>query len=356
MHVSRLLSFASVATVAIFLVSCDKKRSPNWELTDIAKTSITTGLADVPDPEAPLAPQIYQIDPDSKPTNRDQLPSTPKTDNSKDELRFIAYNVENWLTMDRFTGKKMVKGVPKPEAEKNAVVKILVSNTPDVIGICEIGEAADLAEIQELLKAQGLDLPHSHFTSGFDPVRRLGLLSRYPIVATAKAAEMKYRMQGRTFGINRGILDATVSTNGKIYRFLGVHLKSKREVQEGDQEQMRINEAHLLRKHVNSIFRTDPKVRLIVYGDLNDSYPSKAVRIVTGSTDVDKRLMSIYFKDRNAEAWTYHWKDQDIYSRIDFVTISDALRNEINFSKCRIIDDHGWDSASDHRALLAVFK
>jgi hypothetical protein len=87
-------------------------------------------------------------------------------------LRFITYNVENWLTMDRYVDRKVLKGAPKPESEKQAVVAILARYTPDAIGLCEIGETSDLAEIQQDLKAAGLDLPHSYYTGGSDPTRR----------------------------------------------------------------------------------------------------------------------------------------------------------------------------------------
>lgn len=173
--------------------------------------------------------------------------------------------------MDRYVNRKNLKGAPKPDSEKEAVVKILTKNTPDVIGLCEIGEASDLAEIQQKLKAAGLDLPHSHYTGGSDPTRHLGVLSRFPITSTAKPAQSEYQLAGNTFSINRGILDATITAHGKTYHFLGVHLKSKRESEQGDQEAIRFNEALLLRKHINSIFATDAEARLIAYGDFNDT-------------------------------------------------------------------------------------
>ena len=258
--------------------------------------------------------------------------------------------------MDRYIDNKLVNKRPKPDTEKKAVINLLAANSPDVIGLCEIGEATDLAEIQESLKAAGLDLPHSQYTGGSDPVRHIGLLSRFPIASTAKPLETEYQLKGQTLGINRGILAVTINVSGKSYRFVGVHLKSKREVEQHDQEEMRDHEAHLLRRHLDSIFQADPKARLIVYGDFNDTYPSKAVRSITSSPDEWQRMIPIYFKDSHGEAWTHHWKGQDIYSRIDYVTISSTLKPEVNFHACHIIDDPLCDQASDHRPLLAVVK
>ncbi|NJR43475.1 MAG: hypothetical protein HC767_13250 [Akkermansiaceae bacterium] len=67
-------------------------------------------------------------------------------------LRFICYNVENWLSMDRYVDQKSLKDAPKPESERQAVISILARHAPDVIGLSEIGQPADLAEIQQRLK------------------------------------------------------------------------------------------------------------------------------------------------------------------------------------------------------------
>ena len=45
-----------------------------------------------------------------------------------------------------------------------------------------------------------------------------------------------------------------------------VDLKSKREITEADQAQMRRNEARLLRKHLNVIFTQEPGARILAYG------------------------------------------------------------------------------------------
>ena len=258
--------------------------------------------------------------------------------------------------MDRYVDRKALKNSPKPDSEKQAVIEILTSNSPEVIGLSEIGDARDLAEIQESLKAAGLDLPHLHYTGGSDPVRHLGLLSRYPIISTAKPAESKFQLNGRPYEISRGILDATIEAHGKPYRFLGVHLKSKREVEYADQEQLRINEARLLRRHIDSILATDSNARLVVYGDFNDTRPSKAFKTVTGSYNSPGYITAIPFKDSRGHAWTHYWGLHDIYSRIDFVGVTAALRPEVEFEISHIIDGPPWDKASDHRALLAIFK
>ena len=342
----RLVVLTLCAILALSASSCGKSSgTPDWDQT--AENSAATGETSSKAPEP--KPQ-----PDN--TNTQAPPAADQPLGQTTGLRFIAYNVENWLKMDRFVDNKQLKDSPKPESEKKAVIKLLADNKPDIIGLCEIGQAKDLAEIQESLKAAGLDLPHSHFTGGSDPTRHLGLLSRFPIVSTAKPAETDFRLNGQTFSINRGILDATVNARGKTYRFLGVHLKSKRAIEEADQEEMRIHEARLLRCHVDALLRENPQARLVVYGDFNDTRPTRTFKTVTGNYNSPGYLTALPAKDSRGHAWTHHWAPHDIYSRIDFIAVTRALRPELDFQNSYIIDDPGWEEASDHRPILAIFR
>lgn len=337
-------SLAACAILALGLVSCDNKGgTPDWDTPGGEAPAIEAATPESPaEPSAPAPlPAV--------------VPPKPATAPSTSGFRFIAYNVQNWLTMDRYVDRKLQENTPKPAEEKEAVIRLLVAATPDVIGLCEIGEAADLAEIQQMLQSAGLDLPHSHYTGGSDPVRHLGLLSRFPITSTGKPAQTDFRLQGRTFSINRGILDATIEARGKPYRFLGVHLKSKRPIDEADQEELRVHEARLLRRHVDALLKEDPQARLVVYGDFNDTRPTRTFKTITGSYNDPGYLTALPLKDSRGHAWTHHWAPHDIYSRIDFITVSRALRSEVDFRNSHIIDSQDWEKASDHRALLAIF-
>jgi endonuclease/exonuclease/phosphatase family metal-dependent hydrolase len=345
--VLRCLGAVSCAVVLVSISACEKKGTPTWGSPG-NETAPTATRAAVP-------PQISKSV--TKPVKGGAIsqqvsPQPP----SEVGLRFISYNVENWLTTDRRVGQKNLKGAPKPDSEKQAVVQILTRHAPDVIGLCEIGTPADLAEIQGQLKAAGLDLPHSHYTGGSDPERHLGLLSRFPIISTATPEEMEYQLTGRTYAINRGILDSTIETHGKSYRFVGVHLKSKRDSEQGDQEQIRLNEARLLRRHVDSILKADENARLIVYGDFNDTRATPTIKTISGKYNDPSYLTAIPAKDSQNHAWTHFWELRDIYSRLDFIMVSHGIRQETDFPAAKIIDDPDWNDASDHRAVLAVFK
>jgi len=313
--------------------SCDRKSAPDGNGDAVDRAAVDPAhIQDRPEPAAATA----------------KVPGR--------ELRFLSYNVENWLTMERYENRRAVGRKTKPAAEKNEVIRIMAASRPDVIGLCEIGTREDLKEIQRMMEDAGVKLPYLHHSTGADAVRALGLLSRHPIVANEVPPVLEYRLQGKTFGMGRGILDATVQADDGKLRFLGVHLKSKRPIPDGDQELMRVNEARLLRKHVDSIFQSDPKAALVVYGDFNDTFPSVTVRTITSHTDAAFRLRPVYLRDSRRQAWTHHWAPHDIYSRIDFVTVSAALRNRVDYKASHIIDDDAWDKASDHRPLMVVFR
>lgn len=344
------------ACVLAVAPSCHKKNgSPAWGNPGVPAPAVAPPAL----PKAQPAPATTNASPATEPLEDREPPETttaPTAGTGSEGLRFITYNVENWLTMDRYVDHKSLKGAPKPDSQKEAIIKILARHAPDVIGLCEVGQASDLAEVQERLKAAGLDLPNSQYVGGSDPVRHLGFLSRFPIKSTAKPVVTEYQLAGQTFSINRGILDVSLDARGKSYRFVGVHLKSKRESEQGDQEAIRMNEARLLRRHIDSILKTDAQARIVVYGDFNDTRATPAIKMVTGNYNDPAYLTAIPAKDSRNEAWTHYWALNDIYSRIDFIMVTRGLRDEVNFPAAKIIDDAEWNDGSDHRAVMAIFK
>lgn len=317
------------------LVSCEKEPTTSgWEGEEV--------VADTSPPAEP---------------GPDEPPATePVVAAATDTLRFIAYNVENWLTMDRYIDRKRVNGKPKPESEREAVVTIIARHQPDVLGLCEIGTPEDLADLQDRLKSAGVDLPHAHHTGGSDDTRRLAMLSKHPFSDVELHEELEYELEGRTFGMGRGILDVTVDSPVGEVRFLGAHLKSKREIPEADQEMMRRAEAHLLREQATKVLTADPATALIVYGDLNDTRNSSSVRTIRGPRSGPLKLGMAWLKDERGQTWTHFWSHQDVYSRFDYVLFSEPITERAVWDDCKLLDDPEWEEASDHRATLFVIQ
>jgi len=333
---------------AFFLVfagsSCkDKDKSSDWS-------------GQSPPPAAP-APAPAKTTPVATPA-----PAVPEPAISEEEaldgthVRLVTYNVENWLTMDRYVKGKQVQGAPKPESERHAVTEAILSAKPDILGVSEIGDEKDVKDLQKHLADAGLTLPHFHLNRGADATRSLVILSRFPIGKTVAHENLSYQLGAKKYGMQRGILDATIDTPAGAFRFLGVHLKSKREVEEGDQEEMRRQEAHLFRREIDSILESDPQARLVVYGDFNDTRQSPTVKTVHGPGNGPRSLNMIALKDSRGQYWTHYWDFQDVYTRIDYVLVSQALRRSVEWDMSKIIDNEAVAGASDHRPLLVILK
>lgn len=267
---------------------------------------------------------------------------------------FLAYNLKNWLTMRRYVdGERVLSG--KPEDEKNAVYDIILLKKPDILGICEIGSPEDLSAFTDGLKARGLDYPYVEHTQGIDKYRTLALLSRFPLTQKDSQTELSYTLGDRKWLISRGILDVTVDTPLGEIRFMGCHLKSKREIPEADQAEIRLNEAILLRKRIVEALEADPDAKLVVYGDMNDTRSSEAVRELIGRRNSKTGLEIVDAKDDRQTTWTHHWAREDIYSRLDYAMVSYGLVPFIDEIRSELLYPEQWRVASDHRAIYLPF-
>ncbi len=269
-------------------------------------------------------------------------------------VTLVVYNVENYLAMERRVGGKVVPDAPKPEKEIAALLEGLVEVAPDMLGVSEIGGPSFVADLQERLRARGIDLPHTELvrdSSGND--RNVAFLSRFPIVQRRSRDDYVYALDGVRHAFQRGVLDVEVEIRPDYrLRYVGLHLKSKREVPEGDQALMRLSEARLARAHIDRIFEEDPDVNLIVAGDFNDYRSEPPVRTVQGTYRSPEFLASLTLADEFGFRWTHHWAFADVYSRIDFVLYSEGMAREIDRKASRIHHWKGWREASDHRPLV----
>jgi endonuclease/exonuclease/phosphatase family metal-dependent hydrolase len=258
--------------------------------------------------------------------------------------------------MDRFDQQtyKSLPSAPKPEDERQRVVKILAAIKPDILGVCEIGNADDLADLQKRLKAGGIDLPHTELAHGGDETRRLAILSRLPIKLRNSQTDLKYQLGAQTLPFQRGILHVTIPITPTFdLHCVGVHLKSKREITEADQVQMRRNEARLLRKHLDRIFTQEPGARILAYGDFNEHRNEPAISDIIGSPRTsDTAMQDVWLKDKDGEVWTHFWDAADTYARLDYCFASRLLRPHLDYRGCYIYSARDFDKASDHRPLV----
>lgn len=269
-------------------------------------------------------------------------------------VTLVFYNLKNYLAMDRRIDGEIVAGAPKPEKEVAAVVTALLELEPDILAICEIGDASFLEDLKSRLKSGGLDLPHTGLvTAASGHNRNLAILSRFPIAEDNSRDDYTYSIGDAKLPFQRGVLDTKVAITPQYHlRIIGLHLKSKREVPDADQALMRLNEARLARTHLDKIFEEEPGANVIVVGDLNDLRIEPPVKALQGTFGRDGYLASLTLADRYGFRWTYHWGFADSYARIDFALYSRGLSPEIERDQSYIHHWDDWDTASDHRPLV----
>jgi len=272
------------------------------------------------------------------------------------EIRFLSYNLKNYLTMERWKKGGVKTKRVKPEEEKKVLIEIIASSKPHILGVSEIGTKEDLADLQSRLKEAGIDLPHSHHAGGADQTRKLGLLSAFPFKKTNSQDALAYQLGGKERLIRRGILDVTIDLPFGPTHFIGVHFKSKREIEEADQELIRLNEAILTRKHADTILENAPGSHLVVYGDFNDTRRTPALKKLKAHYRAKNYLEDLQIRDSRGDLWTHFWNYQHSYSRFDYVLVSRSLKPQVNFDKSTILDPKNWFKASDHRAVLTTFN
>ncbi|SKB03446.1 Endonuclease/Exonuclease/phosphatase family protein [Prosthecobacter debontii] len=276
---------------------------------------------------------------------------------SHESVVFCSYNLKNWLLMQRSFDDKEAPPTSKPEKEKRKVIEFLKTIRPDILGVCEIGKLEDLQDVQTRLRQQGIDLPYLEHNMGGDPTRSLGLLSRFPITARDSQVKLEYHIGEDIFLMQRGILDATVTLSPQLQiRFLGVHLKSKRAIPEADEALMRRNEAHLLRRHLDSVFHKNPQEKIVCYGDFNEHRNEPAISEIIGSRSSPSYMIDLHLKDEHGLVWTHFWDDADVYGRLDYLFVSRALRPLVETKGTYIFSSAEFDQASDHRPIVMTLK
>jgi endonuclease/exonuclease/phosphatase family metal-dependent hydrolase len=274
---------------------------------------------------------------------------------SAKDLVVAYYNLENYLPMARVVAGKRIENAPKPENEIRALITMLKRIRPDILGVVEIGDKTMLADLQARLSASGMVFPHSEWVASPEGERHIALLSRFPILSRNSRCDVPIELNGRLLKMGRGILDATVEVNSSYQlRLVGVHLKSRRKVPAFDERKFRAREALSVRAHLNSILKADPSVNLLLFGDLNDTKNEAPIKDILGISGTSSALRDIPLRDSSGLVWTHFWSDADVYSRIDYLLVSQGLWPEIKLSRSGIGGGREWSKASDHRPIYAT--
>ena len=270
------------------------------------------------------------------------------------------YNVENLTLMDRNGDGQ--DDDPKPEEEMAALVRVLRHMNADIVALQEVGSDDELAGLQRRLDRNGVRYPYREILRGADQDRRVAVLSRFPIVASAEYVEDVFTLQDIEFNVGRGILAAEIEPRpGYNVVLLVGHRQSKR-YHPQNSNRIRSEEAKIVRSYVTSLLAARPGLNLILAGDMNDTPNTDAIKTLIGPANgTAPPLVDLRFPDSNGLYWTQHWQYGDVYSRFDYLFASPGMAADAvpggadRPGKGRIVDHPATAAASDHRPVQAWF-
>src|SRR5437870_6005650 len=180
------------------------------------------------------------------------------------------YNLENYL--DEPVGNRRAKS----EAGRTKIRASIRALKPDVLAVQEMGSTNALLELRASLKSEGLDYPYWEHISGFDTNIHVAILSRLRFVARRPHTNEGFLLHGRRFRVSRGFAEVDVQVNPHYqFTLIGAHLKSRREVPEADEAELREQEAIILRQIIDGRLSANPDLNLLVLGDFNDLKDSR---------------------------------------------------------------------------------
>ena len=272
-------------------------------------------------------------------------------------LTVATYNIENYVATGRMTEAGYRKDYPKPDAEKQALRKVILGLKADVLALQEMGPAPYLDELRRDLKSDGLDYPFVLLLEGPDVDRHVALLARRPPKAVKQHVDLGFTYFGAREKVKRGLLEATFATEAGDVTVFTVHLKSRFTDRPDDPVSAirRGAEALAVREAVLKRFPDPAAARFLLLGDCNDTKDSRAVQslLQRGKTTLAELLPAA---DSRGESWTYSYHKDDSYSRVDHILVSPLLRAAVVKGSARIFDGPETRAASDHRPVVVTLK
>lgn len=276
-------------------------------------------------------------------------------------FRVATYNLQNYL--DAPVGTRAAK----PEAARAKIHESMHAMRADVLALQEVGGTNALLGLRAALKAGGLDYPYWEHVSAWDTNIHLAVLSKFPISARRPHTNDSFVLLARQYHVRRGFaeVDIRVATN-YVFTLITAHLKSRLPGYEAGEEELRTEEAKILRAKIDARFALDPKVNLVVLGDFNDTPDARSTRAIIGRKHA---LIDTRPAERNGDdqpganptapppriTWTHYYAKEDRYSRIDYILLSRGMAHEWVTNETYIPKVPNWGVGSDHRPIVATF-
>jgi endonuclease/exonuclease/phosphatase family metal-dependent hydrolase len=257
---------------------------------------------------------------------------------------------------------------PKSEQARSVIRQSIRAMSPDLIALQEVGTTNALLELRSALRREGLDFPHWQHVQGWDTNLHLAFLSKHPFTAVRHHTQDSYLHRGRRFHVLRGFGEVEVEFEKRRVTFITAHLKSKRQSAEADQEELRLDEARMLREKIDEHLQRNPQANLFVLGDFNDGVGTPVYQTIVGKGK--NRLIDTRPPEKNGDTlpnpnpryeprrivWTHYYGKEDVYSRIDMILLSPSLQKFYRLDQSYVLALKDWGAASDHRPVCVQLE
>lgn len=268
------------------------------------------------------------------------------------KVRFCMLNAHNYFVPEDARRSRYELKFKDLES-REAVAAVIAAAEPDIVGLVEIGGPAALDDLATRLATRGLDYPHRKVLVRAGEDRALAVLSRYPIAQNQSVVDCPL-VAGEERCMLRGILDVTVRTDdGRYFRIMGAHLKSRYAEDEGEADSQRAMEARAIARHLQAAQQLQPAMPILVYGDWNDGPHDPSLGILTQGLTEASALTRLRPRDSRGEVWTFYYPQKAEYTAFDQIYVNTVMRQRRSKGNCRmgIIDCEEMSEASDHRGI-----
>lgn len=263
-----------------------------------------------------------------------------------DTITVATFNAENVFLVPTM-GRDGKMDPPKSPEEMAAVARVIERTQADVVALQEINDKNALDTLVDKYMT-GNPYPYRVLVPGNDQRGiNVAVISKFPITNVESNADDTFDVGGKKGSFSRDFLEATIKVNDGFEFTIGTtHLKAHAGGQNADNK--RLGEGRQIHKILAEQMKAYPQKRYVVCGDFNDTAESPAVRAITA-------------KGQEAALFDPLAGSSDISHpvtnrRIDFLLLSEGMKQSYVPNSAQIVHDPDAEKASDHLPVVARFR
>jgi len=280
-----------------------------------------------------------------------QMPAQPRREVGT-ELTIATYNILNLFDDqdDPYHADEGTRSKPREQLER--VAQVLRKIDADVVALQEVENRWYLERFLEVfLPELGYEVVHfeGNDLRGID----VCLLSRVPIGPVHSYRHLRFPdASGKTRRFSRDVVAVELQPEGAAPLEVWVlHLKSNYGGRP-HAEPVRLGEAQQIRRMLDERFRRDPKARIVVLGDFNDTWESASTQALVGSGPFALQCFAESLPPE--QQITYNRAPH--LSMIDFILCSPKLAQSYVKGSYRVWPGSVDAQGSDHNPVAARFR